>query len=78
MEEKKRHVALRISIEKKLRGQMVIKKLLEEGQCPDCLLLSIEIDELKEALVNSNSLQKLIESLEMRYSSQFLRTNINR
>ena len=46
------------SNEKKLRGQTVIKKLLEEGQCPDCLLLSIEIDELKEALVNSTQFTK--------------------
>jgi hypothetical protein len=36
-----------------LIGQTVIKKSLEEGQCPDCLLLSIENNELKEALANS-------------------------
>jgi hypothetical protein len=46
------------SNEKKLRGQTVIKKSLEEGQCTDCLLLSIEIDELKEALVNSTQFTK--------------------
>jgi hypothetical protein len=46
------------SNEKKLRGQTVIKKSLDEGQCPDCLLLSIVIDELKEALVNSTQFTK--------------------
>jgi hypothetical protein len=41
-----------------LRGQTVVEKPLEEGECPDCLLLSIEIDELKEALVNSTQFTK--------------------
>jgi len=46
------------SNEKKLRGQTVIKKSLEERECPYCQLLSIEIDELKEALTKATQFTK--------------------
>jgi hypothetical protein len=41
-----------------LRGQTVNEKSLEEGQCLDCLLLSIKIDVLKEALTKATQFTK--------------------
>jgi len=41
-----------------LRSQTVNEKLLEEGECPWCRLLSVEIDELKEALANATQFTK--------------------
>jgi len=41
-----------------LRCQTVVEKPLEERECPWCRLLSVEIDELKEALANATQFTK--------------------